>query len=123
MEKMELLENKGIIVFDFNGMVNAYPMKSDKAEIKIVCNNLIKYSFKKGLLKNTPYNNEEELKENLIIYQNDLTEKGEIIFNDLMFDWLSYTDNRSGNIDRKNNIKMLDKYYYKIIKNKNYKEN
>ena len=123
MEKIELLENKGIIVFDFNGMVNAYPMKSDKAEIKIVCNNLIKYSFKKGLFKNTPYNNEEELKENLIIYQNDLTEKGKIIFNDLMFDWLSYTDNRSGNVDRKNNIKMLDKYYSKIVKNKNYKEN
>ena len=91
MEKIELLENKGIIIFDFNGMIKAYPMKSDKTEIKIVCKNLIKYSFEKGLLKNTPYNNEEELKENLIIYQNDLTEKGKTIFSDLMFDWLSYT--------------------------------
>ena len=123
MEKIELLENKGIMVFDLNGMLNAYPMKSEKAEIKIVCNNLIKYSFEKGLLKNTPYNSEDKLDENLIIYQNDLTEKGKIVFNDLMFDWLSYTDNKSGNIDRKNNIKMLDKYFLKKIKNKNYKEN
>ena len=123
MEKIELFENKGIIVFDLNGMIKAYPMKSDKTEIKIVCKNLIKYSFEKGLLKNTPYNSKEEINENLIIYQNDLTEKGKIVFNDLMFDWLSYTDNRSGNIDRKDNIKMLDKYFSKILKNRNYKEN
>ena len=123
MEKIELLENKGIMVFDLNGMLNAYPMKSEKAEIKVVCNNLIKYSFEKGLLKNTPYNNKDELNDNLIIYQNDLTEKGKMVFNDLMFDWLRYTDNKIGNVDRKNNIKMLDKYFSKIINNKNIEEN
>jgi hypothetical protein len=33
----------------------------------------------------------------------------------LVFDWLGYTDNTDGKVDRKNNIKMLEQYYNKLI--------
>ena len=49
-----------------------------------------------------------------IIRKDDLTALGKLIFNDLMYDWLTYTDNESGNIDRKNNVKMLEKYFNKL---------
>lgn len=43
------------------------------------------------------------------------TEIGKHIFVELLFKWFAYTDNESGKIDRKNNIKMLEKYYNQLL--------
>jgi hypothetical protein len=50
-----LLEYKGFVLLDVKRMIDAYPMKTDKIEIRIVCYNLIKFSFEKGLLIKSPY--------------------------------------------------------------------
>jgi hypothetical protein len=110
-----LLEYKGFVLLDVKRMIDAYPMKSDKIETRIVCYNLINFSFEKGLLIKSPYNSKGELYDGIIICENDLTEKGKLIFDDLVTDWLGYTDNTDGKVDRKNNIKMLEKYYHKLI--------
>jgi hypothetical protein len=115
MGKTLLLEYKGLVLLDVKKMIDAYPMKSDKIEMRIVCYNLIKFSFEKGLLLKSPYNGKGELYDEIVICENDLTEKGKLIFDDLAFDWLKYTDNTDGKIDRKNNIKMLEKYYNKLL--------
>ena len=44
---------------------------------------------------------------------NDLTEKGMKMFNDLYSMWLEYADNDT--IDRIYNVMMLEKYYTKIL--------
>ena len=73
----------------------------------------LQFCYEKELLKQNPLD-----KQNRILYMNytnnDLTEKGTKIFNDLMFDWLTYTD-RTNKID---NVKMLEKYYSKILQEK-----
>ena len=71
--------------------------------------------YDKKLLKIHPFNEKGKLIINTSIYEDDLTPFGEIVFNDLMYDWLYYADNKSGKIDRKSNIKMLDKYYNKLV--------
>lgn len=73
----------------------------------------LRFCYEKGLLKRNPLD-----KQNRILYMNysnnDLTEKGQGIFNDLIDDWLTYTD-RTNNIG---NMKMLEKYYSKILQEK-----
>jgi hypothetical protein len=115
MDEIKLLENKGSVLFDVKRMVDAYPMKGDKINVRIICYNLIKFSFEKGLLLKSPYNSQGELYDEIIIYKNDLTENGKSIFWDLSVKWLSYTDNDDRKVDRKNNTKMLEKYYNKLI--------
>ena len=70
----------------------------------------LRFCYEKGVLKRNPLD-----KQNRILYMNytnnDLTEKGTKIFNDLIGAWLTYTD-RTNNIA---NIKMLEKYYSKIL--------
>jgi hypothetical protein len=115
MDEIKLLENKGNVLFDVKRMIDAYPMKGDKINIRIICYNLIKFSFEKGLLLKSPYNSQGELYDEIIIYENDLTGNGKSIFLDLLFKWLSYTGNEDGKVDRKNNTKMLEKYYNKLM--------
>ena len=74
-----------------------------------------RFCYEKGLFKLNPLD-----EQNRIIYMNytnnDLTEKGTKVFYDLHTKWLNYTDK----IDEKreercNNVKMLEKYYIKIL--------
>ena len=90
-------------------------MKDQKDDLIIICFNLLRFAYDKKLLKIHPFNEKGKLIINTSIYEDDLTPFGEIIFNDLMYDWLYYADNKSGKIDRKSNIKMLDKYYNKLV--------
>jgi hypothetical protein len=115
MGEMKLLENKGNVLLDVKRMITACPMQEDKIHIRIVCYNLIEFSFKNGLLLKSPYNNQGELYDEIIIYEDDLTENGKSIFWDLSIKWLTYTDNEAGKIDRKNNVKMLGKYYNQLM--------
>jgi hypothetical protein len=119
MENKLLLEYKGLVLFDVKRFINAYPMKSDKIRVCTVCCNFIKFSFEKGLLLKSPYNSQGELYDGIIICENDLTEKGKMIFEDLADKWLVYTDTGDEKVDRKNNIKMLEKYYNKLMEKTN----
>lgn len=74
----------------------------------------LRFCYEKKLLVLNPLD-----KNNRILYMTyknqDLTDNGKLVFSDLMFDWLTYTD-RTTKID---NTKMLEKYYLKILqKNK-----
>lgn len=73
----------------------------------------LRFCYEKKLLTLNPID-----KNNRILYMKytnrDLTDKGKIIFNDLMHKWFNYTD-RTNKID---NIKMLEKYYVTIIQEK-----
>jgi len=115
IEGLKLLEYKGSVLLDVKGLISAQTMKDDKIYSRIVCYNLVKFSFEKGLLLKSPYNSQGELYDDIIIYENDLTEKGKLIFWDLSEKWLIYTDNTDGRVDRKNNIKMMGKYYKNLI--------
>lgn len=70
----------------------------------------LRFCYEKKLLVLNPLD-----KNNRILYMNyknqDLTDKGKLVFNDLMIDWFTYTD-RTNKID---NTKMLEKYYLKIL--------
>ena len=90
-------------------------MKDQKDDLIVICFNLLRFAYDKKLLKIHPFNEKGKLIINTSIYEDDLTPFGEIIFNNLMYDWLYYADNKSGKIDRKSNIKMLDKYYNKLV--------
>jgi hypothetical protein len=115
MADIKLLENKGPVLLDVKRMIDAHTFNDDKNNTRIVCFNLVKFSFEKGLLLKSPYNSKEELYDEIIIYESDLTEKGKLIFWDLSDKWLVYTDNEDGKVDRKNNVKMLEKYYNKLM--------
>lgn len=105
---------KNKFIFSVPGMIQAYPMKSDKDYMKVVCFNLLRFSYDKGLLNVCPFDENDELRMDTVIYEEDLTVLGKLIFNDLMYDWLGYTDKTDGKIDRKNNVKMLEKYFNKL---------
>lgn len=70
----------------------------------------LRFCYEKKLLVINPLD-----KDNRILYMHyknqDLTDSGKLVFNDLMIDWFTYTD-RTNKID---NTKMLEKYYLKIL--------
>lgn len=74
----------------------------------------LRFCYEKKLLTVNPLDNH-----NRILYMNyknqDLTAKGQLIFSHLMMDWFGYTD-RTNKIY---NLKMLEKYYQKILLNNN----
>ena len=102
------------LIFSVPGMVNAYPADCDKNRMTVICANLLRFAYDHGLLNVCPFTEGGELLMDTIIREDDLTALGKLIFNDLMYDWLTYADNESGKIDRKNNVKMLEKYFNKI---------
>jgi RHS repeat-associated protein len=104
------------LILDVGSLIDAQTMKGDKEHMYIVCFNLLHFSNEKGLLLKSPFKENGQLDTNLIVRNSDLTNLGKSTFNDLMFDWLSYTDNADGKVDRKNNVKMLEKYYNKLTK-------
>lgn len=104
------------LILSVEAMLKAYPMKGDKNDMYIICYNLLLFSYEKGLLLKSPFKEDGQLNTKIIIRDSDLTTLGKRVFNDLMYDWLNYTSNTSGTIDKKNNLKMLEKYYNKIKK-------
>lgn len=103
------------VFFDVNGLINSYIRQKDKDYTKICCHNLLKFAYEKGLLCDIPFDNEGNLIMSTIIRESSLTETGKQIFVELLLKWFAYTDNESGNVDRKNNIKMLEKYYNQLL--------
>jgi hypothetical protein len=114
MNEIKCLYPKELILFDFQYLVNAQLRQHDKENRKIMCANLLRFCSKKGMFNDNPFDHDGSLRRSYIVYERTLTEEGKKYFNDLMYDWLKYTDNESGTVDRKNNVKMLDKYYEKL---------
>jgi len=102
------------VLLDVAYFMNAYMCITDKDNVLIVCSHLLRFSYEKGLLLVNPFDEQGNLKIETVIRESDLTALGKLIFNDLMYDWLTYADNESGKIDRKNNVKMLEKYFNKL---------
>lgn len=96
-------------------MMNSYIRQADKNEMKIICENLIKFSFEKSLLLNNPYDENGNFKIDFIIKESTLTEKGKQIFEKICDKWLNYTSNKNAKIDKINNISMLEKWYSKMV--------
>ena len=86
------------IIFDVDGLIEAQIRQRDKDYAKVCCQNLLNYAYGKGLLCDNPCDNEGNLIMPSIIKESSLTEIGKHIF-----------------VDRKNNIKMLEKYYNQLL--------
>jgi hypothetical protein len=54
-------------------------------------------SHKKLFIK-TFVDQDGNISRDLVIYESDLTELGKTVFNDLIYDWLAYTDNLIGKL-------------------------
>lgn len=85
------------------------------SELQPILERSNRFCIGKGLLCDNPCDNEGNLIMPSIIKESSLTEIGKHIFVELLFKWFAYTDNESGKIDRKNNIKMLEKYYNQLL--------
>lgn len=104
-----------LILLDVDALMETQIRQKDKYNTKVCCQNLLNFAYEKGLLRDNPSDNEGNLIMPSIIRESSLTEAGKPIFVELMFKWMAYTDNESGKIDRKNNIKMLEKYYNQLL--------
>lgn len=109
---------KDIILLNVKMLSQAYIRQKDKNNVMICCKNLLVFSYEKGLLLKNPVDEQGNLNIETIIKESDLTEIGKMIFDDLADKWFLYTDNEDGKIDRKNNIKMLEKYFNKLNGNR-----
>ena len=103
------------VLLDVYMLLRSQIRQRDKDNTIVICQNLLNFAYKKGLLRDNPSDNEGNLIMPSIIRESSLTEAGKPIFVELMFKWMAYTDNESGKIDRKNNIKMLEKYYNQLL--------
>lgn len=75
----------------------------------------LRYCYQKDLLKINPLDRENRIL-HMYYTNNDLTEKGIHVFPDLYMKWLKYTDKDDEKTpERIANVKMLEKYYTKII--------
>lgn len=75
----------------------------------------LRFCYDKGLLKINPIDKQGRIL-HMRFLNNDLTENGTKIFNELHHKWLIYTDKNDGNTsERIGNVKMLEKYYSAII--------
>ena len=104
------------VLLDVYMLLRSQIRQRDKDNTIVICQNLLNFAYKKGLLRDNPSDNEGNLIMPSIIRESSLTEAGKPIFVELMFKWMAYTDNESGKIDRKNNIKMLEKYYNLLLR-------
>ena len=103
------------VLLDVDMLLRSQIRQKDKDNTIVICQNLLNFAYEKGLLRDNPSDNEGNLIMPSIIRESSLTEVGKTIFVELMFKWMAYTDNESGKIDRKNNIKMLEKYYNQLL--------
>ena len=104
---------KDTVLLNVSSMINAYPMKDDKIAMFTICFHLLRFSCEKELLQKNPFDEQGDLNIDTIIKESDLTDLGKQLFDDLAEKWFVYTDKTDGKIDRKNNVKMLEKYFNK----------
>lgn len=102
-------------MLDVKYLISSDLRQVDRSNTIIILYNLLKFSFEKRLLKKYPFDVKGELIVDSDVTLDNLTPFGLILFDELVDKWLGYTDNEEGKIDRKSNIKMLDKYYNKLV--------
>jgi len=92
--------------FDFTPILLANKSKSYRDSVTNKCTSLVKFLFDKSILKAYPLNEKGAIKEDLIIFKDDLTEAGQYLFTSgAIYKWLDYAD-KGGDI---NNFKRLEK--------------
>lgn len=104
-----------LCLLDVTGIVNAYTRQYDKEKTRVICSNLLKFAYDKGMLINSPFDENNSLILITIIRESNLTELGKLYFEKLADKWFLYTDKNDPKVDRANNIPMLDKYYDKLV--------
>ena len=104
---------KDTVLLNAKLLAEAYIRQIDKDNTLIVCSNLLQFSYEKGLLLKSHFDEQGNLKIETIIRESDLTEIGKQIFDDLVDKWLTYTDRTQ----KYNNIAMLEKYFNKLNDN------
>jgi hypothetical protein len=97
-------------------VLSHYPQKSLRDETEKVYTAFLNFCFDRKLIQNNPLENTGKLKKNYSVCESDLTETGKLYFDDLLWDWLEYTD-RSKKIDKIENTKILEKYYNRMLNN------
>jgi len=103
---------KGKLYLDVTTHLRRNKSISYKQDVLITYTSLIEFCLKEGLLEGDYFNDDNSLKEDTIIYESDLTERGKPIFYHLMIKWFSYLD-RTQKYD---NEKMLHKYLTQLEK-------
>ncbi|AYN04412.1 hypothetical protein [Flavobacterium sp. 140616W15] len=100
----------------YSDVEKSYSKQKDKDNLFLIFKNLYKFAFLNRLLKENLVDELGNFDKDKLLNESDLTEVGLKIFEKLMYKWLTYTSNDDGKVDRINNIKMLEKYYDKLLK-------
>jgi len=103
---------KGKLYADVSTHLRMNKSRSYKQSVLSDYTSLIAFCLKEGLLEGSYFNDDNSLKEDTIIYESDLTERGNPIFYKLMIKWFTYTD-RTKKYD---NEAMLYKYLTQLEK-------
>lgn len=101
---------KDTVLLNVKTLMGAYIRQIDKDNILISCRNLLRFSYEKGLLQKNPFDEQGNLKIEVVIRESDLTDLGKRLFDDLTDKWFAYTD-RTQKYD---NIIILEKYFNKL---------
>lgn len=91
----KLLPNPGLkILPSAEEMISHYIPKDQKFidEMVSVYSTLFSFSFEKGMIKTSPFDNQGKLIMHYSVYEKDLTEIGKLYFETLVYKWLEYTD-------------------------------
>lgn len=99
-------------VLDVPDLLRAYPRRADRAKGVEVCAALIEFARENGLVLSGHLLGSAEHR---VVRSSDLTDLGRLTFSDLMYDWLTYTDDESGTVDRAKNVAMLGSYFRRIV--------
>lgn len=106
----KLLPNPGRkILLSAEEMISHYIPKDQKFvnEMVSIYSTLLSFSFEKGMIKISPFDNQGKLIMHYSVYEKDLTEIGKLYFETLVYKWLAYTDRSKKN----DNFKILEKWY------------
>lgn len=130
IEETELLEEAITTVYhdlyfdkefvtDISSLFKAYRGYSNSIlDIYTIHVTFLRFCYAEGLLKINPLDKMDRII-HLNFENNDLTEKGIEIFEDLYSKWLGYTDKTDErSLKRNTNIKMLEKYYTNLLAKK-----
>ena len=110
-------------VCDISSLIEAY---STYPDVILDTYNLhitfLRFCYEKKLIKVNPLDKCDRIIR-MNYTNNNLTEKGTKILNDLYDDWLNYTNKTDEKSEERNkNVKMLEKYYLKILQKKGINE-
>jgi hypothetical protein len=105
---------KSEIAFAFSPILNASKSKEYKTSVTKNCKTLMSFLVNRNLLKVNPFDENGEIKNDLVLYDEDFNEGAEQLFGKPVSSWFKYLD-KGGNI---NNVSILEKGLNAIGKKK-----